>query len=138
MKYELVIPGNPVGKARPFFTKNGHGFTPEKTANFENLVRLKFMEKYPDAKPLETAVRAGIVAEFPIPKTSKAKRAAMLAGTIKPEKKPDCDNIAKICLDALNGYAYDDDKRVTFLAVEKTYSETPRTKIVITDAGEMA
>ena len=40
---ELTIPGEPVGKGRPRFTKNGHSFTPEKTVNYENLVKLYFM-----------------------------------------------------------------------------------------------
>lgn len=33
--------------------------------------------------------------------------------------KPDCDNVGKIVLDALNGVAYDDDGQVTCLLVVK-------------------
>lgn len=38
-------------------------------------------------------------------------------------QKPDCDNIAKIVLDALNGLAYDDDSQVTDLEVHKFYGD---------------
>lgn len=33
--------------------------------------------------------------------------------------KPDCDNIAKAVLDALNGVAFDDDSQVVTLVVRK-------------------
>ena len=35
----------------------------------------------------------------------------------------DCDNIAKIILDALNGIAYKDDKQIVMLNVEKYWTE---------------
>lgn len=45
--------------------------------------------------------------------------------------KPDCDNIAKAILDALNGVAYDDDKQVVRLHVEKEYGATGSVEVVI-------
>jgi Holliday junction resolvase RusA-like endonuclease len=57
----------------------------------------------------------------------------MIDGTIKPVKKPDLDNIAKICLDALNKLAFDDDSQIVALRVEKHYSEEPRVEIEITE-----
>ena len=53
----------------------------------------------------------------------------MLHNEIRPTKKPDCDNIAKICLDALNGLAYVDDSQVVCLSVSKMYAKEP--KVVI-------
>ena len=47
----------------------------------------------------------------------------MATNEIRPTKKPDNDNIAKIILDALNGVAYQDDKQVVSLQVEKYYTE---------------
>ena len=46
----------------------------------------------------------------------------MLANRILPVKKPDCDNIAKIVLDALNKIAYKDDAQVAELSVKKRYA----------------
>ena len=56
---------------------------------------------------------------------NKAKRVRelMLAGIIKPTKKPDIDNIAKIICDGLNGVAYKDDAQIIYLAVMKRYAE---------------
>jgi Holliday junction resolvase RusA-like endonuclease len=45
---------------------------------------------------------------------------------MKPTTKPDTDNIAKICLDALNGIAYHDDAQIVELQVSKLYSDEPR------------
>jgi Holliday junction resolvase RusA-like endonuclease len=40
-----------------------------------------------------------------------------------PMKKPDCDNIVKIILDALNGVAYTDDKQVVDVRCRKCYAK---------------
>ena len=57
----------------------------------------------------------------------------MESGITLPTKKPDCDNIAKIVLDALNGIAYHDDAQVAELTVIKTYSRAPRVLVEITE-----
>ena len=129
----ITIPGNPVSKARPRFatTKNNRVFayTNERTASYESFVRLTYLQHYPKQQPLTGALCANIKAYFPIPKSATKKaRERMLAGEWHT-KKVDCDNIAKICLDALNGVAYGDDSQVSRLEVEKAYSETPRVEI---------
>lgn len=79
---------------------------------------------------MEGAVRAEITAYYGIPKSaSKRTRADMLSRYIRPAKKPDLDNVAKIVLDSLNGLAYKDDAAVVELVVEKFYSETPRVEV---------
>ena len=55
----------------------------------------------------------------------------MLENKVRPTKKPDCDNIAKIVLDALNGIAYYDDSQVVSLVVRKHYAETTHVKVVL-------
>ena len=50
----------------------------------------------------------------------------MLNNELRPIKKPDSDNLAKICLDALNGIAYPDDSQIVALTVNKYYSKEPR------------
>lgn len=37
----------------------------------------------------------------------------------------DADNVAKACLDALNGIVWRDDRQVVQLLIEKTFGETP-------------
>lgn len=133
MTYKFEIPGKPCGKQRPRFG-SGRTYTPEKTVSYENLVRMCFRQAYPGAEPIAAgiAIVVEITACFPIPKsTSRARRQAMLAYEEFPTKKPDCDNIAKIILDALNGIAYHDDAQIVDVRVTKEYSDTPRVEVVL-------
>lgn len=132
MKYEITVFGDPTGKGRPRFTRAGHTYTPQKTKDYENLVRATFISSYPKAIALEDPVKANIVAYYQIPKSySKKKAQECLYGNIQVQNKPDCDNIAKIILDSLNGYAYIDDKQVVELNVIKQWSNEPRVDVYI-------
>ncbi len=51
-------------------------------------------------------------------------RLEALAGIVRPEVKPDWDNIAK-CSDAFNGIVWGDDASVVDGFVRKAYAETP-------------
>ena len=53
----------------------------------------------------------------------------MLDGKTHFTKKPDCDNIAKCVLDALNGVAYDDDAQVNILITAKLYGDTDKVEV---------
>lgn len=138
----FIIVGEPMGKGRPrFSTRNGYvrTHTPKETMNYETKVVFSYKERNKGMafEPNEM-IRAKIVAYFLIPKGHyrfhkktnttdlDTKGQAMLEGKILPTKKPDCDNIAKIILDALNGIAYHDDSQVVELTVEKRYSENAR------------
>lgn len=147
MRVELVIKGEPMGKQRPYATtKNGYTrtFTPEKTLNYEALIRHEYQNKYNEMVFKQgEQLHAHIVAYFPIPKSQYAYHKKtnttdltktgmdMKCGKVRPTKKPDCDNIAKICLDSLNGIAYPDDSQLVNLLVVKFYSEEPRVIITI-------
>ncbi len=134
---QFTVYGTPVGKGRPkFSTFNGQAtaYTPAKTVNYENLVRLSVQQQQRGLKPFDKDVplQADIIAYFPIPKsTSKKKREAMLNGEIYHTKKPDADNIAKCILDALNDIAYYDDSQVVYIRCKKNYSDEPRAEITI-------
>ena len=79
-------------------------------------------------------VKVWINADFRIPKSvSKRKREAMVAGHIRPTRKPDADNIAKVVCDALNGLAWHDDSQVVMLHVEKRFAEEPEVCVTITE-----
>lgn len=123
----FTVPGEPKGKARPRVTRSGHVFTPKGTQFYENTVKLCFAEKYPDHEPVaDVGFIAIIDAGFAIPKSwSKKKREAALRGEIRPTKKPDADNIAKIILDPLNEIVYKDDSQIVGLCVTKFYTVKP-------------
>lgn len=128
----IVIPGEPVGKGRPRFLRgSGRTYTPEKTAKYENLVALEFSNAFPLWKPTTEPIEMTMTAFLGIPKSwSKKKHQQALEGLLRPTKKPDTDNIAKI-KDALNGIAFVDDAQVIKETVSKEYSDQPRLEITI-------
>jgi len=134
MKISFVIPGKPTGKGRPKFFRRGNfvgTYTPEKTASYENLVKVIFMEaaaKSSEWKKAdrETPIRATISCWTDVPASwSKKKKMAAIWNT----KKPDSDNVAKIILDALNGLAFEDDSQVVALDVQKRYGSGQNTTV---------
>lgn len=138
-KVRFVVPGIPKGKQRPRVAVQGnfaHAYTPKETVNYENYVRLMF-QTCKGKEFLEGAIGAHIVAVFPIPQsTSKKKAVLMRDGQIRHTKKIDCDNLAKIILDSLNGIAYKDDSQVSDLFVCKLYGDEPRVEVTLYEIAE--
>lgn len=133
MKVDFVIQGKAQAKQRPRFnTHTGRTYTPNKTINYENWVKICYLEKYKDKELMDKPLRVTIRAFLEIPKsTSKKKKQQMLDNAILPMVKPDTDNIAKGVLDSLNGIAYKDDKQVVELIVNKFYNNTPYVSVMI-------
>lgn len=127
----FTIPGQPQGKGRAKVSTRGgfaRAYTPEKTAAYENLIKLS----YGSNPKLEGYIAVTILAYYAIPKSfSKAKTAQALSGKIRPTTKPDVDNIAKVVCDALNKIAYDDDSQIISLVVMKSYAQTPRVAVIL-------
>lgn len=134
MSMRFTVPGEPVGKGRPRVVRNGgftRTYTPEKTAVYENLVKLEF-QRQGGRMLRDGPVAVWIAARYGIPSSaSKRKQQAMVAGFIRPTKKPDCDNVAKVICDALNGLAWKDDSQVVMLHVEKRFGEIPGVDVEI-------
>ena len=133
-KLEFTVPGEPIGKGRPRFVRaTGRTYTPERTASYENLVRLMYCQAYPDRRvPIESAVEIIIRAFFRIPESwTKKKKAAALSGELLKTTKPDLDNIIKSVCDGLNGVAWTDDAQIHTINASKDYSATPRVEVSI-------
>lgn len=129
----FTVPGKPQGKGRPRFTRSGHTYTPGSTAEYEERVKLAY--KQACGEKLNGFVAVGICAVFTVPKSyTKAQKAVAFDMRYVP-KKPDCDNIAKIILDALNGLAYDDDAQIVKLYVEKRYGAFDHVTVVLEGAS---
>ena len=117
------------------FTGKTVAYTPEKTKDYEETVKEAFREEAHNQRvgvccPFGSSpIYIKITAFFKIP----VKKEQMLQKKILPTKKPDCDNIAKIICDALNGVAYDDDKQIVALKVTKIYSAEPRVLVWVSD-----
>ena len=139
---EFTIPGEPRGKSRPrvvrLKNRASTSYTPDKTVAYEELARQRFRQQWPSVElpfPDKTPVCVTITACFGIPKSASRKtRAAMLSGQNYPTKKPDVDNVIKIVLDALNGFAWHDDAQVVLLQVTKEYTEhEPFVRVQVTE-----
>jgi len=128
---EFTIYGQPVAKGRPRLSKWGT-YTPKKTVEYENLVKLSYIEKNKGEPLLKNQLKINIKLYFQIPKSvSKKKRKAMLEGEIRYDKRPDIDNCIKSITDALNGIAYTDDKQIVEVNAYKYYSDEPKTEVCI-------
>lgn len=129
----FTVPGKPMAKQRPRFNrKTGRAYTPTDTANYENLIRLAFREKYPEHVPTAEAVTLSVCAVYPIPQSwTKRKQIQAANGEIHPGK-PDIDNILKIVQDSLNNVAWNDDAQVFKIRdTEKRYGTRPGLTVLI-------
>ena len=130
-KVKFTVHSEPRGKERPRF--NGkHAYTPKNTRNYEELVRYEYIYQCGTIR-FKKALKVEITAWYSIPNyLSKLDKSYMRENRKLPTKKPDCDNIAKAILDALNDLAYDDDKQVTDLLITKRYTTaTPHIDVSI-------
>ena len=137
MSLFFEVPGEPVGKARPRFTRHGHAYTPKKTSDYEREVRNSFRIAYPDHAPYTGPVAVEVYAFFAIPPSwTKKKRESALAGGVPHTGRPDADNCLKAVEDALNGLAFGDDSQITDASVQKRYASRPRVEVNITGGKE--
>ena len=56
-----------------------------------------------------------------------------ISNELRPNKKPDADNVIKLVADALNEVAYKDDTQIIELECRKFYSNIPRMEITLED-----
>ncbi len=122
-----VLDLRPVGKGRPRFAGN-HAFTPERTREYESLIRTQWILKH-GARAAAGPVRVACVFEFTPPASWTKKRKQDALAGLEMVKKPDCDNLIKAVLDALNGFAYLDDSQVQQISAVKRYASRSAVKI---------
>lgn len=131
----FTIPGTPVGKGRPKFARRGNfvtTYTPEKTATYENLIKVKAEEAMQGRTLIDGAVDVRVwIWVTPPASWSQKKQRAALAHQIFPTTKPDVDNVIKGIFDAMNEIVWKDDKQVVDLNVVKRYAETARASVQV-------
>lgn len=130
----FTVKGQAVPKQRPRLTRGRQAYTPKKTRDYEERVRIAFRSSYKGVLPAYDSgvpVRARIEIVQQIPKSwSRIKQEKAIAGSIIPAgRNGDLDNIAKSILDALNGLVYADDCQVTMLIISKRYGPEPMASI---------
>ena len=135
---EFIVWGNPCGKGRPRFTRDGRAYTPTKTRTYEAEVVSAFRRDCPGFVPWEKGVplRVRIKAVYAIPQSaSGAAKARMLTGQTRPTKKPDADNCIKAITDALNAICYHDDSQIVDVKCVKEYGNEPRVEVTVKEIG---
>lgn len=143
MNISFIIPGQPVAKGRARFARRGAHvvtYTPEKTVNYENLVKMAATAVMNGREPTASPVALSVSLGMQIPASwSKKRRELAAAGTIAATKKPDADNVLKCVKDGCNGIVWRDDAQVVRIHLDKRYSLTPNAIIrVIVTGGEAA
>ena len=129
----FTVDGTAVPKQRPRISGR-RAYTPKRTKDYEERVLKEFCSSYRGFYPAfgkDTPVRVCISIYQGIPKSwpKKKRTQAEQGGTSPLGRNGDIDNIAKSILDALNGFAYEDDCQVTTLIVTKQYGLQPCAEI---------
>lgn len=135
----FTVEGTAVPKQRPRISR-GRAYTPKRTKDYEGRVLNEFRSSYSGFYPAfgkDVPVRICISVIQEIPKSwSKKKRARAESGEVVPlSRNGDVDNIAKSILDALNGFAYEDDCQVTTLIITKQYGVNPCAEVRLGEDG---
>ena len=130
---DFIVPGSPIGKGRPRFARRGNfvqAYTPEKTASYENLVKLKAMEAMQGRPPIDGPVSMELSLFIAPPASwSKRKTAEAIYGSLMPTSKPDIDNVLKGICDAMNEIVFRDDKQVCDVRIIKRYGQVAEARI---------
>lgn len=118
----FTVFGQPAAQPRPKFSRQGgfvRAYDPAQAISYKAQVLAEWRAGTEDRKPIaEGPISVTIDAFFLRPKSRTRKRPPLPQDEPMPWGK-DCDNIAKIILDALNGWAWRDDCQVTTLTVRK-------------------
>lgn len=109
------------GKARPRHTRKGVTYTVKEDRKYEASIRKAYLKAGGIRYPKDTPMFVSVSVHRSLPE-SKPKKVISEEDLIKP----DVDNILKAVMDALNGYAYADDKQVVMASIYKA----PRTRCV--------
>lgn len=131
----FTVDGAAVPKQRPRISGR-RAYTPKRTKDYEGRVLKEFRSSYKGIYPAfgkDVPVHISITVRQEIPKSwSKKKRLQAEQGSIVPlSRNGDIDNIAKSIMDALNGFAYEDDCQVTTLVITKIYAVQPGADITL-------
>lgn len=137
--FHFIIPATPTAKGRARSTVvRGKGgkivttadgrpivshHTPEKTRNYEALVKDFAQQAIAGRDPLTVPVDLLVEFRFGIPDSwPKWKRELAAAGLLHHTAKPDCSNLVKAIEDACNGVLFKDDGQVVGCIQDKVWT----------------
>lgn len=130
---QFHVPGEVRGQSRPRATiRAGHAAVYESAEDrsYKGLIQhyaMEAMEKNGYSSPVEpdpSGFSVGVTVYMKFPQSfSRKRRERGFRLLLRPYRKPDVDNVAKIFLDAMNSVVYPDDRMVTQLHVAKVFSD---------------
>jgi Holliday junction resolvase RusA-like endonuclease len=137
----IVVPGNPIGKARARTVRAGNkfiSFTPKNTRVYEATISHYFAMKYPNIIPLEGPlyITANVYLQLPKSRDKKKDKEKIDADKLRSTCRPDIDNCLKSFKDALEGLAYRNDSQFVIVHAEKWYSRRQRAEIEIGEVND--
>ena len=122
----VLVRGIPVPKGRPRAFKLPTGqirvYDPPQNLDWKRTVIAQVLEGINRQGAWRVAhgpLAVELAFGLPRPKSVSPKRRP------HPITKPDCDNLAKNCLDAMRGVVYRDDAQIVELSVTKAYRDVP-------------
>lgn len=131
MMITLNIDAEPVAKGRARSTRGGVHYTPEKTREFEALIKRHALAA--GATPIDGPLCLMVSFYSAIPKSWSKKRRdeALASGGICKTSRPDLDNLVKAVQDGLNGVLWNDDAQIVDIRARKRYAEKSSIHIVV-------
>ena len=114
-------------KRRPRFTRTGRVYVDARTQEEEAAIAAAYRGAKLEGK---VAIKIDVY-----PKLAKSTPGSTTSAPML--KRPDADNIAKAILDGLQGKAYDDDKQVCRLQIEKHDQKRIATDYTVVTVSEM-
>ena len=130
--FNFTVPLPPITKERARKGRRGW-FTPRKTKTGEAFVVLftgQIQRQLDDMREAWTS-GVGLRLRFYLDFYSDDSDPKTILEQLPHIKTPDCDNLTKLVMDALNKVLYKDDCQVFTLNVEKWQSANPRTEVTI-------
>ena len=130
---KFIYKGKPIAKQRPRFAR-GIAYDPQSSINKK--IKIEFASQFRSQgclKALEGAISAQIDIQCPIPKSWSKKRRIEALDQFVTSKTGDIDNVIKQVFDNLNNIAYHDDAQIAKVYAQKTYSNDPGVRIVLTE-----
>ena len=121
--FKFIIRGNPVAWKRPGQSRWGRYDTQKAIKDALGAIFRAGMNQHP---PLLGKIKIIAVFFMPIPKSLPVKDREGWHS-----KKPDLDNLIKLCLDSMNGIVFKDDSQVCAIIAMKGYGDIPRTELTI-------
>ena len=117
-RYTITVWDKPKPLARPRFARTPTGvrtYLPRKDQDVRFNIRKAWQDQV--GKQLLGPLRLEMTAWLPVPGSVPKKRRL----TAMPAVRPDLDNYVKQVEDALQGYAYPDDKQIVTIEARKRY-----------------